>query len=192
MVHADRMFQGSLFNRSLDNKDFSSLQTAAGMFPFKYGHRACGKHFARAGKPAGTTGFEKHGECLTSMTVNNVSVIQQAVKDWFEGDRNAVTDKYGHMTEWDVSEVTDMGGLFKGRENIPSLAKWDVGRVTDMGSMFENSNFNEDIRHWDVRKVTNFNYMFKGNTDFAQDFTFGNWVLPTILICFQAITTIMV
>ena len=172
VIHADGMFAGSSFNHPIDNKDFSSLQTAKGMLPVGYGHRACGKHFVRAGKGESTEGFEGHGSCLRSELVDGKSTIQKAVDDWFDGDRDAVVANYGHMSEWDVSEVETMQGLFKDRTSIPSLVKWDVSKVANMMSMFENSDFNEDIRHWDVRKVTDFSSMFKGNTQFAVDLTF--------------------
>lgn len=174
VVHADRMFAGSLFNHPIDNKDFSSLKTATGMLPQGYSHRACGKHFLRAGKGDSSEGFEGHGECLRSEVPEGAtkSIIHQAVDDWFDGDRAAVIAKYGHMSEWDVSEVETMQGLFKDRTSIPSLVKWDVSKVTNMVSVFENSDFNEDIRYWDVRKVTDFSSMFKGTTQFAIDLTF--------------------
>ena len=178
VVHADGMFAGSLFNHPIDNKDLSSLQTATGMLPQDYGHRACGKHFLRAGKGESTEGFESHGVCLRSELVDGKSIIQKAVDDWFDGDREAVIAKYGDISEWDVSEVETMQGLFKNRTSVPSLAKWDVSRVSNMVSMFEDSDFNEDVRHWDVRKVTDFSSMFKNNRDFAIDLTF--WELHTV------------
>lgn len=171
VVHTDGMFAGSSFNHPIDNKDFSSLQSAKGMLPKDYSHRACGKHFLRVGKGESTEGFEGHGDCLRSELVNGKSTIQKAVDDWFDGDRNAVIAKYGVMSEWDVSEVETMQGLFKNRTSIPSLVKWDVSKVTNMVSMFEISGLNEDIRHWDVRKVADFSSMFKGTTQFAVDLT---------------------
>lgn len=174
VVHTDGMFAGSLFSHPIDNKDFSSLQTATGMLPQDYGHRACGKHFVRAGKGNSSEGFEHHGKCLRSDVPYGATktIIHQAVDDWFDGNKSAVIAKYGVMSEWDVSEVETMQGLFKNRTSIPSLLKWDVSKVTKMMSMFENSDFNEDIRHWDVRKVTDFSSMFKNNKDFAIDLTF--------------------
>ena len=179
VVHADRMFKGSLFNYALDNKDFSSLQTASEMFPppTDYTHRVCGKHFLRAGKPTGSTGFENHGTCLTSDITNDKSksVIKQAVDDWFDGNSDAVIAMYGEMSEWDVSEVTSMTGLFETRTVTEKLSKWDTGNVEFMNSMFKSAIFNEDIRHWDVRKVTDFSQMFSGNSVFAVDLT--SWEL---------------
>ena len=30
------------------------------------------------------------------------------------------------------------------------ISSWDVSNVTDMGGMFSNSSFNQDISSWDV------------------------------------------
>ena len=44
---------------------------------------------------------------------------------------------YGPISEWGVSSITDMNGLFKDlltfNENVSS---WNTSSVTDMGSMF--------------------------------------------------------
>lgn len=198
VVHADRMLLNSGFTHRIDNKDLSSLQTADDMMPTGYGGHLCGKHFLRVCEAldrkytalgdtaalkdidcANRVGFNGMGFCLTSTVPKgqSVSVIKQAVKDWYDADKKAaIITKHGEMSEWDVSQVQSMRGLFKDKNGIPPLAKWDTSSVTDMQSMFEtsdfNGDFNEDIRHWDVRKVDNFNFMFRGNTDFAVDLTF--------------------
>lgn len=175
VVHADGMFFGSLFNHPIDNKDFSSLQTATKMLPHGYSRRACGKHFLRVEnlslKQAKNKGFEEYGDCLHSNMVGDTTPIKQAVYDWFTAQYTTEA-KYGHISEWDVSVVTDMSALFEGKEDIPSLAMWDTGNVKTMKSMFKDTNFNEDIRHWDVRKVTDFSDMFRNNVVFAVDLTF--------------------
>ena len=160
-----------VFNHPVDNKDFSSLQTAKLMFPQGYSYRKCGKHFARAraNVPVNER-FGEYGKCLTTSGNNN---IYAAVEGWFAGTIDS--SKYGDMPDWDVSEVISMVDLFMNKTNIPSLAKWDTGKVTSMKGMFQLSDFNEDIRHWDVRKVTTFEQMFKGNTHFAVDLT--SWEL---------------
>lgn len=69
----------------------------------------------------------------------------------------------------DVSEVTDMHGLFKNYsyENKLDISKWDVSNVTNMAEMFYNARkiFDTlDISNWDVSSVTNMSYMFTGST----------------------------
>ena len=56
---------------------------------------------------------------------------------------------------WDVSNVTDMSGMFPCSFNQP-IGNWDVSNVTDMSGMFSSCrNFNQPIGNWDVSNVTN-------------------------------------
>jgi surface protein len=72
---------------------------------------------------------------------------------------------------WDVSEVTDMRGMFAWcyafNQNISS---WDVRKVTLMGSMFNSAiHFNQDISGWNVSGVTNMSRMFLAAKAFNQN-----------------------
>ena len=68
-------------------------------------------------------------------------------------------DKYGDCKYWDVSNVTDMSGLFEGTEFNGDISDWDVSKVTDMSILFADSQFNGDISKWEVGKVlTNMYY----------------------------------
>jgi len=79
--------------------------------------------------------------------------------------------EYGPITEWDVSEVTDMSYLFFDKYSFNGdISSWNVRNVTDMNSMFNLSrDFNQDISSWDVRNVTNMRYMFRDAGVFNQD-----------------------
>src|SRR5690625_6487202 len=68
------------------------------------------------------------------------------------------------ISAWDVSNVTDMSGMFALAERFNSpIGDWDVSSVTDMSYMFigdTNPNedgviFNQDISEWDVSSVIN-------------------------------------
>ena len=64
------------------------------------------------------------------------------------------------INNWNVSKVTDMGGLFtNGSFNRP-INNWDVSKVTDMNNMFYGSSFNQDVGNWNVSAVTNMTQMF--------------------------------
>ena len=44
------------------------------------------------------------------------------------------------LSNWDVSSVTDMWGMFeRARDFNQDISSWDVSSVTDMTSMFSNS-----------------------------------------------------
>ncbi len=63
----------------------------------------------------------------------------------------------------DISEVTNMRGLFNGLEFNGDISKWDVAHVENMLGMFSNSTFNGDISNWNVSKVESMAGMFQGS-----------------------------
>ena len=71
------------------------------------------------------------------------------------------------MSDWDVSQVTNMDNLFKEIEDyeIEPLGKWDVSNVESMEGMFDNylGAFIdvEDLSKWDVSNVKNMKNMFR-------------------------------
>jgi surface protein len=86
--------------------------------------------------------------------------IRQAVNDWCQ-DPEAATAKYGHISKWNTSMVTDMKELFKNKSDFnDDISKWDVSSVTNMSSMFESTPFNGDISRWNVSSVTDMKEMF--------------------------------
>ena len=72
--------------------------------------------------------------------------IQTAVDLWVS-DSAAATTTYGNISDWDVSQVTDMTELFKDKTNFSDdISNWDVSNVTSMNSMFAYAqSFNQDI-----------------------------------------------
>ena len=68
----------------------------------------------------------------------------------------------GHIELWDVSNVTNMHGMFfKASEFNQPIGNWDVSNVTTMGFMFCDAYaFNQPINNWDVSNVTNIDAAF--------------------------------
>lgn len=60
----------------------------------------------------------------------------------------------------DVSNVTNLYGLFANSNFTGDISEWDVSRVTNMSHMFSNCRFNGDISQWNVTNVTNMRSMF--------------------------------
>ena len=58
------------------------------------------------------------------------------------------------ISSWDVSNVTNMSGMFGNSSFNQDISSWDVSNVTNMSSMFQDSPFNQDIGSWDVSNVT--------------------------------------
>ena len=95
--------------------------------------------------------------------------LRQAVKDWVANP--IVEEIYGHISCWNVSQVTDMDDLFEDAKGFDEdIGGWNVSRVTTMDSMFMGaSSFNGDISTWDVSNVTNMAFMFKDASTFNGD-----------------------
>ena len=72
------------------------------------------------------------------------------------------------LSNWDVSNVTTMEGLFNNCKKFNcDLSKWDVSNVKDMSYMFYNcGNFDCDLSKWNVSKVENMYTMFEGCSKF--------------------------
>jgi len=68
-----------------------------------------------------------------------------------------------------LSDVTDMSGMFSSSSFTGDLSKWDVSSVTNMAGMFQSSSFSGDLSKWDVSSVTNMAGMF-------QNFSLGRFL----------------
>ena len=104
----------------------------------------------------------------------NNTTIREAVKLWIENEVEAIRI-YGHISNWNTSNVTDMGGLFKYAYSFnEDIGSWDVSSVTCMESMFfKASSFNQDIGQWNVSQVTDMGGMFYNAAAFNQ--AIGQW-----------------
>jgi len=102
------------------------------------------------------------------MKFNN-ETLRAAVKEW-RFDESKAEKKYGHISDWDTSEVTDMANMFDGASSFNQpLEKWDVSQVTNMECMFYGaSSFNQPLEKWDVSQVTDMSYMFYHASSFNQ------------------------
>ena len=67
------------------------------------------------------------------------ATIRRAVKDYLGGGarKKLVVVKYGDISHWDVSNVTDMSSLFQNATSFNQpLNNWNVSNVKNMGFMF--------------------------------------------------------
>ena len=75
----------------------------------------------------------------------------------------------------DTSSVTDMSFMFASTTNLTSVSLSDTSNVTDMSYMFYFADaFNGDLSSWNTSKVTNMKAMFQVAESFNQDISSWN------------------
>ena len=92
------------------------------------------------------------------------NVLRRAVKDYIAGGdrKQRIVDKYGEISNWDVSKVTRMWRMFADASSFNQpLNNWNVSKVTNMREMFDGAtSFNQPLDNWNVSKVINMTEMF--------------------------------
>lgn len=88
---------------------------------------------------------------------------------------------YGHISDWDMSSVTDMSELFAWMMDFnENISRWDVSNVTNMHKAFFHAHtFNQNIGGWDVSKVVNMDLMFCRAQAFNQPI--GGWDVSKVV-----------
>ena len=78
---------------------------------------------------------------------------------------------YGHISQWNTSDVTNMSKAFSGKANFnQDISGWNTSNVTDMSEMFLYATaFNQNISNWNTAQVTDMNSMFLGAAKFNKD-----------------------
>ena len=124
--------------------------------------------------------FDENGFiCDFTVTKFDNNSLVDVLKLWHH-ERNLIETRYGHISNWDVSKVTNMSNLFSLKEDFnEDISSWDVSNVKTMRSMFESAEaFNQPIGTWDVSKVTNMYNMFSRAKSFNQPI--GNWDVSNV------------
>ena len=106
--------------------------------------------------------------------------IYEAVVLWCS-DRTEAEEKYGSISDWDVSSVTDMSHLFHSQKLFnDDISRWDVSNVTYMCGMFSLAHsFNQPIGNWNVSNVTDMSLMFACAYVFNQPI--GDWNVSNVI-----------
>jgi len=104
-----------------------------------------------------------------------VKELKAAVKTWVNNRAWAI-NKYGHISSWDVSEITNMKCLFSGydlcttkEKNYGGAGSDSYGGDSDLHMRFKLRSFNDDISKWNVGKVKNMYGMFDSARSFNSD-----------------------
>ena len=73
--------------------------------------------------------------------------LRRAVKDYLAGGdrKKIIVEKYGEISNWNVSNVTNMGHMFAGATSFNQpLNNWDVSNVRyERGMFFGATSFNQ-------------------------------------------------
>jgi surface protein len=114
------------------------------------------------------------GPCLLDKKTRWYGDIKKAVNLWCS-DPAAAEEQYGHISQWDVSHVTNMDELFRWKDGFNAdISAWDVSNVTTMHSMFTDAwSLNQPMGAWDVSKVEGMQHLFCGARAFNQPI--GKW-----------------
>jgi len=111
----------------------------------------------------------KNGEDVTKVNTSKITDMSSL----FGGSFNFNQD----ISHWDVSNVTNMEGMFAMSDFNQDIGNWDVSNVTNMKDMFYLGNFNKDISRWNVSKVVDMSGMFQSKDTphpFNQDISSWN------------------
>jgi len=98
--------------------------------------------------------------------------------------RDYIFSNYAELNRLVTTQVTDMYWLFRDAPGSfnQDISNWDVSNVTDMVAMFLSAySFNQDISNWDVSNVTDMGSMFRSASDFNQDLS--SWSVDGVFNC---------
>ena len=126
-------------------------------------------YYYYSGDGSGQSNLELNNEGLPILDDSN---IKAAVNAYLNGELDDIE-------LWDVSNVTNMNGLFKETSFNSDISNWDVSNVTNMAGMFFATSFNQPIGDWDVSNVTNMGSMFFSAAAFNQPI--GDWDTSSLI-----------
>jgi surface protein len=108
------------------------------------------------GTTEGTAGFSG---AVNLTDVARIPLTMTVLDNFLSANSAAFTGD--SLNQWDVSNVTDMTGMFAEMKGVTGdVSGWDTSNVEWMGNIFAGSSFNGDISNWDVRKVKRLSFAF--------------------------------
>ncbi len=118
---------------------------------------------------------------VTATDIPNLSKCT-SLRNMFQNTNLSINES---IRNWNVSNITDMKGMFRGSRFNRDISSWNVSNVTDMSYMFADGeqyssssttyvrgSFNQNLSLWNVSSVTDMSGMFIG-CDFNK--TISTW-----------------
>ena len=119
--------------------------------------------------------FEFSVHCIYAEKFHTGIALKRAVQEWC-GATNATAkfmrlcEEYGHVSDWDGTDVSSMAGLFKDQTTFnDDISRWNTANVTVMSFMFTGATaFNQPLNCWNTSKVKEMLSMFSEASQFNQ------------------------
>ena len=107
---------------------------------------------------------------LYAFRPSSTEQLQEAVDLWVLDSIEAVY-VHGHISTWDVSQLSSLGQVFRDKHSFNSdISSWDVSNVEDFYYTFSSAHqFNRDLSSWDVSNAISMHMMFQGCHSFESD-----------------------
>ena len=95
--------------------------------------------------------------------------LEELIRE-YSNDRQRVIKRYGNLSTWDVSAISNFSGTFRNfdfNNEDDDVSNWNVSNATNMKNMFFGClTFNCNLSRWDVSNVVNMDGMFMGCEQF--------------------------
>jgi hypothetical protein len=111
------------------------------------------------------------------------SDLRNAVTDWVSengADRLNVRCKYGHITYWDVSQLTDFTEVFKAKATFNEPLMWNTASAITMHKMFKDAEaFNQPLL-WNTSELVSLHTTFQNAIAFNSSLPWNTAKLETL------------
>ena len=115
-------------------------------------------------------------ECnLNHIDVSKINNLDNVF--WYSDTKNF----NGDISQWDVSKVESMQGLFELSDFEGDISDWDVSKVENMALMFCGAAFDGNLSTWDVSNVENMEYMFNSSMYSGKNGNISKWNVSKVL-----------
>ena len=114
----------------------------------------------------------------------------EELREYVRNNKEAINSNRLVITNWDVSDVTDMRGLFEGLESFNQQLDWATSNVTTMSLMFRGCRSFNQLLKWDTSKVEYMGATFEGCSSFNQLLEWDTRNVTTVRAAFRGCSSL--